>query len=191
MAKAETEQIDRLARQARDGDRQAFSKIVKLMMNQIAALTYRMTGDREASQDLTQETFISAWENLSRFRGEAAFSSWLYRIASNKSLNYIKASGKRRMDSLDDDPDGVFEIAGSGPDPETLLADRELKQQILQFMASLPEQQKLVFELRFYQQMKFEEISRTLKKAEGTVKTHYRLAIVKLRQWAQQKGLRS
>jgi len=191
MAKADSAQIDRLADMARDGDRQAFSQIVKMMMNQVTALTYRMTGDRDAGQDLAQDTFVAAWQKLDSFRGEAAFTSWIYRIASNKSLNYLKSAGRKRTESLDKEESGAALEPSHDETPETNLAREELREQFLEFAKTLPDQQRVVFELRFYQQMSFDEISRVIDKAEGTVKTHYRLAVEKLRKHAQERGWRS
>ena len=73
---------------AKDGDRLAFDKLVKENKDKMFALTLRMTGDREAALDLMQDTFFTAFKEIGRFRGDADFSSWLYRIASNKALNY-------------------------------------------------------------------------------------------------------
>ena len=187
MAKADGAQIDRLAALAREGDRQAFSQIVRMMMNNVMALTYRMTGDREAARDLTQETFVSAWENLANFRGEAAFTSWLFRIASNKSLNYLKSSDRKNR-SLDDETAEPVAVPEEESSPERHLANRQLREQLHEFLADLPDAQRRVFELRFYQQLKFTEIAAVIGKAEGTAKTHYRLAVAKLRDWAREKG---
>lgn len=187
MAKADGAQIDRLAALAREGDRQAFSQIVRMMMNNITALTYRMTGDREAAKDLTQETFVSAWENLAKFRGEAAFTSWLFRIASNKTLNYLKSSDRKNK-SLDAETSEPVAVGDTDGNPERSMADQQLREQIHDFLTGLPDAQRQVFELRFYQQLKFNEIASVIGKAEGTAKTHYRLAVAKLREWAREKG---
>jgi RNA polymerase sigma-70 factor (ECF subfamily) len=188
MAKAENEQLEWLAAQARSGDRQAFSQIAKIMMDRVVALTYRMTGDREAGLDLAQETFVSAWENLGRFRGDAAFTSWLYRIATNKALNHLKRAENRLSSRLDVDSGSSSQSLESPLNPETDFANRELSAQLLRFMADLPTQQRQVFELRYYQQLSFDEIAAIADRAEGTVKTHYRLAVEKLRRWAKEKG---
>ncbi|HOP07426.1 MAG TPA: RNA polymerase sigma factor [candidate division Zixibacteria bacterium] len=187
MAKADGAQIDRLAALARDGDRRAFSQIVRMMMNNITALTYRMTGDREAAKDLTQETFVSAWENLGNFRGEAAFSSWLFRIASNKTLNYLKSADRKNksLDAEQNEPMAIIETDGN---PERDISNRQLREQLQEFLTELPQAQRQVFELRFYQQLRFSEIATVIGKAEGTAKTHYRLAVAKLREWAKDKG---
>jgi len=153
-------------------------------MNSIVALTYRMTGNREVALDLTQDTFVSAWEYLSSFRGEAKFESWLYRIASNKAINYLNTVKPISIDKEVDPPDQ------SVATPEDLYTRKELRQAVLGFMRELPLQQRLTFELRFYRQMSFEEIAEMTGRALGTVKTNYREAVLKLRAFATAKGWR-
>ncbi|MEA2031363.1 MAG: sigma-70 family RNA polymerase sigma factor [candidate division Zixibacteria bacterium] len=182
MTKIDDETTSKLVIQAQRGDRTAFSKLVRLKMNDIVALTFRMTGDRETAKDLTQETFLTAWEKLSRFRGESAFSSWLYRIATNKALNFLKRPSSNEM-SLDSEPSFVST-------PESQLARKELQNGVREFMQQLPPGQRVVFDLRFYKRLSFEEISIMTDRAVGTVKTHYRQAVIKLRQLAKEKGWR-
>ena len=152
-------------------------------MNKIVALTYKMTGDRDAAKDLAQDTFISAYQSLGSFKGESKFESWLYRIAVNKSLNYIKREGKITSDD--------FLQLETNQTPERDMRQKELTHGVRQFMLTLPEQQRLVFELRFYKEMTFDEIAQTTGKALGTVKTLYREAVIKLKDTAVQKGWQS
>ena len=190
MVKIDNETIKKLAAKAKSGDRKAFEKIVRLMMGKIVALTYRMTGDRESAYDLAQDTFLAAWENLKSFRGEASFSSWLYRIASNKTLNYLKSPSVKRIATNYNDEQDTDELISTAPNPEQVLDNKLLRNDILVFMGNLPPQQRAVFELRFYETMGFDEIAKQLGKAEGTVKTHYRQAVIKLREYAATKGWR-
>lgn len=181
MAKIDSDRINSLVKQAKKGDRQAFSEIVRIMMNPVTALTYKMTRDRDSALDLAQDTFVAAWQNLAGFKGEARFESWIYRIASNKSLNFIKRESRTTGDES---------IASMPADsnPEADFQKAQLRQQILGFMAQLPAQQKLVFELRFYKELPFDEVARLTEKAVGTVKTLYREAVKKLRQTAAKEG---
>jgi RNA polymerase sigma-70 factor (ECF subfamily) len=146
-----------------------------------------MTGDRDTAFDLAQETFVSAWEHLGGFRFEARFENWLYRIASNKALNHLSRGSVSQTVSLEDGEAGV-EAIDEGVSPDRLLERGQLREDVLGFMASLPPQQRLVFELRFYKQMDFGEIAEATGRALGTVKTNYREAVAKLRVFAQEKG---
>ena len=183
MANLENDRIADLAERARNGDREAFSRIVDQLMNSVVALTHKMTGDRDTALDLAQETFVAAWTGLGEFRKEARFQSWLYRIAMNKCLNHMHSANAARKTELSE-----FE-GSSRLRPDLMLDQRELESGILEFMTLLPEQQKVAFELRFYRHMTFEEIAAATGKAIGTVKTNYREAISKLRGFAVKKGL--
>ena len=156
-------------------------------MNPVMALIYRMTGDREVASDLAQETFVTAWEELSHFRGQSSVKSWVWRIAANRSLNYIESAGRRRKHEIND----ISADAAAPGNADRNLEQEELRRGVLSFMGTLPPQQRLVFELRFYQQFSFEEISQAMGRAVGTVKTLYREAVSKLRVHAQQAGWRA
>ena len=188
MATEEYDEIEQLAKKARLGDRAAFSKIVRIMMSKIVSLTYRMTSDRENAKDLAQDSFVAAWERLSEFRGDAKFTSWLYQIATNKSLNYLKKASTRQNVPLDKTESANLFSSDLTSNPERTLQVKLLQRDVLEFMQSLPEMQRVVFELRFYQRMSFSEIAIQTNKAEGTVKTHYRQAVIKLREEATTKG---
>ena len=190
MAGIDHDVVEYLIRRAKEGDKEAFSKIVRLMMKDVVALTYRMTQDREGAFDLAQETFISAWQYLPHFRGEAKFENWLYRIASNKTLNYVKQRSHRRSASVDSVLEPSTASRSSSYNPEKRLYEKELQRDVLTFMAELPAQQRLVFDLRFYKGLTFGEIAQITGKAVGTVKTNYREAVIKLRTFAKQRGWR-
>ena len=88
MDEKDHERIAELVVKAQTGNREAFSQIVRIMMNDVVALTYRMTGDRDTAHDLAQESFVAAWEKLGGFKGEARFASWMYRIVQTLWLDY-------------------------------------------------------------------------------------------------------
>lgn len=181
MAIKDHNRFSELLKEARLGNREAFSEIVRSMVKPITALTYKMTRDPDAARDLAQDTFISAWQNLGDLRGDSRFEGWLYRIAANKTLNYLK----RESRTVSDTHLKAHQAAG---DPESDLERRQLKERVLAFMSQLPAQQKIVFELRFYKQLPFEEVARVSGKAVGTVKTLYREAVKKLRHVATKEG---
>ena len=188
MARADHEIVKYLVCRAKEGDKEAFSGLTRLLMKEVVALTYRMTQDWDSAYDLAQETFISAWENLRTFRDEARFKSWLYRIASNKTLNYLKQRSRRPVTSISAFDTNAL-VANSGShNPEWQFHEKEMQKNVMDFMADLPDQQRLIFDLRFYKELSFNEIAKITGKALGTVKTHYREAIIKLRAFAQWKG---
>jgi RNA polymerase sigma-70 factor (ECF subfamily) len=135
-----------------------------------------MTGDREAALDLMQDTFFSAFKEIKRFRGEASFSSWLYKIASNKALNYLRRKKLLSLLFLEDSPqvEPVYEMK------EDIDAGK-LAGAIEAGVRALPPKQKLVFNLRFYDKLQFGEIAKIAGKSESTVKTNYQKALENLR----------
>ncbi len=165
-----------LVAKARAGDKRAFDELTRMYKDKMFALTYRMCGDREAALDLLQETFFSAFKAIRNFRGEAGFSSWLYRIASNKAINFLRRKKLLSFLPLGENP---------AMEPSYIMDDavrnKELELAMVQAVDSLPPKQKLVFNLRFYDQLQFTEISRIMKRSESTVKTSYQKAIEKLR----------
>lgn len=156
-------------------------------MNPVMALTYRMTGDREAASDLAQETFVRAWREIGQYKGTGPVRSWIWKIAANRSLNYIESRSTRvRLEEQ-----AAPEEMSNDPNPQRELEQEELRRGMLAFMATLPPQQRLAFDLRFYQQLSFEEMSQVMDRALGTVKTLYREAVEKLRTHAQTSGWHS
>ena len=161
---------------AKAGDRRAFDKLVARYRDKMFALTYRMTGDRDEALDLLQETFLAAYKALGGFREEAGFSSWLYRIAANKSINMLKR--KKILSFL---PLGSSPKDEPAYEMEDAAGRGELKRQLNKSINELPPQQKLVFNMRYFDQLSFVEIAKALDKSESTVKTNYQKAVEKLR----------
>jgi len=164
-----------LVAQARSGDRQAFDRLVKENKDKMFALTYRMTGDREAALDLMQETFFTAFKEIKRFRGDSSFSSWLYRIASNKSINCLRRKKILSFLPLTEKPAKAVSY-----EMEDTAGQKELSGEIAAAVDQLPPKQKMVFNLRFYEQLSFVEIAEMMNKGESTVKTNYKKAVEKL-----------
>ncbi|RME29644.1 MAG: sigma-70 family RNA polymerase sigma factor [Candidatus Zixiibacteriota bacterium] len=183
MANRDDEVLAQLAKAAAEGNRAAFDEIVRQTMNSVLALTYRMTGDRDTALDLAQDTFVAAWKGLSGFRGDSRLTSWLYRIAANKTLNHLAKRAKPET------ADSRVSDSVASHNPARQLEQEELRVLVREFMATLPPQQRITFELRFYQGMAFDEIARATGRALGTVKTNYRQAVAKLRQFAREREL--
>lgn len=160
---------------ARAGDRRAFDKLVARYKDKMFALAHRMTGNREEALDILQDTFFAAFKAIRGFREESSFSSWLYRIVSNKSINFIKRRG-----ILSFLPFGVSPKDEPTYEMDDAAGRSELSNKIQESISELPPKQKLVFNLRFYDQLSFVEIAEILGKGESTVKTNYQKAVEKL-----------
>jgi len=164
-----------LIARAKENDKEAFAALVGQHQNRIFSFIMRMIANREAALDLTQDTFLAAYQNINRFRGEALFSTWLFQIAANKVKNFRKKT--QREEPLPDDYDQV----PSSMNPDTDWEQKERNQHLLEAVADLPEKQRIAFNLRFWEQLKFEEIAAIQHCSVSTVKTNFAEAVKKLR----------
>src|SRR5512147_2658436 len=103
------ERIAQDVARASAGDRQSFERLYRVHVNRVFALCVRMTNDRAAAEELTQDVFVRAWQKLSLFRGDSAFGTWLHRLAVNVVLNARKSDGRKRS-RFEDDGDVIDEL---------------------------------------------------------------------------------
>ena len=171
-----------LIRKAQEGDVDAFESLVKKYQQTVYAFCRRLTGAHQSADDLAQETFIKAYLALSRFDPRWPLYPWLRKIALNTGLNYLKARSRERP--LREE---ALPSRGDGPRPATSqpqagLERAEFESRLERAVASLPEEQKSVFVLRFYEELSYEEISRALDVPHGTVMSRLNRARQKLRE---------
>ena len=190
-----------LVAQAQDGDQTAFEALVRQYQGKAYAIAYNMcSGDSEEARELTQEAFLRAFRSLKNFRGKSSFYTWFYRILINTCFD-----SRRRRSRLEkifsfwnqDKHEKVSsdEINAQYPDPKEYsnpmeaLNNKQLAQEIRQALASLPEKQRVVFQLKVLHGMRIHEIAKIMGSAEGTVKSHLFRAThfmrEALREWAQ------
>jgi RNA polymerase sigma-70 factor (ECF subfamily) len=174
----------------RRGDAAAFERLVNERSGDVYALLYRLTADAEEARDLTQETFLRAFQSISRFRGEANLKTWLYRIAINQARNRWRWWRRRRRDatvSLDgsDRPDEqaltgrLRNEAAVDPEQETLAHERE--QQLREALLGLRRSYREAVILRDVEGFSYEEIAATLQINIGTVKSRLSRGRLELR----------
>ena len=164
-----------LVRRAIDGDEAAFATLVRRYERGLYNLALRMVRDAEQARDLTQEIFLRVHRSLKRYDPVYPFPSWIYRVASNLCIDWIR---RRRVDTVSMDapspsaPDDAppREFAGSGPDPGEVLERRERSRILAQVLAKLPESHRLVLLLRHQRELSYEEIAVALGVPLGTVK---------------------
>jgi RNA polymerase sigma-70 factor (ECF subfamily) len=156
---------DYLARRARDGYLDAYEQLVSRHASGVFALAYRLVGDRHAAQDLTQDSLLAAFRALPRFRGEASFKTWLYRIATNRCLNYL--SRHRRNEPLEGS-DLTADVA-KGP-AETSIANAQIEA-VRRAVARLPEPQRVPLVLSEYHGMTYQEIAEVTKSTVPAVRS--------------------
>jgi RNA polymerase sigma-70 factor (ECF subfamily) len=162
-----------LINRSKAGDLDAFNLLVERYQNDVYSLALRMTSSTQTAEDVAQDTFISAFRNIERFR-EGNFRAWLLRIASNASLDELRRRKRRGGFSLDemmDAPESTFEVPEEGPGPEDEAEARELESLIQRGLQTLPEDQRLAIVLRDIQGLSYEEVAETMKSSVGTVKS--------------------
>lgn len=158
--------------------RQAFGIIVKLYSERIYWQIRRMVYDHEDTNDLVQQTFLKAWGAIGGFRGDAKISTWLYRIALYEALNFLNKQKKENENrlSLNDENAYLMERLEADPYFDGDTAERDFQAAI----NDLPEKQRLVFQLRYYDELPYDQISAITGTSEGALKASYHHAVKKL-----------
>lgn len=159
--------------------RQAFTEVIRQYSEPLYWQIRRMVQSHEDTDDLLQNTFMKAWTSLDNFRGDAKLSTWLYKIAINESLTFLEKERKRMNVSIDDEAE--FLIKSIEADEWT--DGDELKIKLRKAIATLPEKQRLVFNMKYYDEMKYEDMSKILGTSVGALKASYHLAVKKIEQY--------
>ena len=175
---------------ALNGSAYAWEKLVKRCESAIYNHGLRLMGNRSDAMDLLQEVFLGVYRNLHRFRGDAKFSSWIFRIAHNKAIDLSRR--KRLLTGYpvaveeDDDPfEGM--PAELGEEPDVKLMQSQQNNRTLALLTQLPVEQKLIVELKIFQSMTFEEIADMQDISENTAKTRFYTALKKLKSATEEK----
>ena len=154
----------------------AYTRIIKKYQEKLYWHIRRMVVEHEDANDVLQNMFIKVWKNLDNFREGSQLYTWLYRIATNESLSFLEQQKKRSSSSLSDD-DGYLS--------NKLVADKDFDGNKLEWklqlaIQQLTQKQKAVFNLRYFEEMPYEEMSRVLETSEGALKASYHHAVKKI-----------
>jgi len=139
----------------------------------------RLVIDHEDANDVLQNVFIKVWKNLEGFREDAQLYTWLYKIATNESLTFLDKQKKNTAVSLSDVETGLSNKLKADSQFDANKLEWKLQKAIL----SLPEKQRVVFNLRYYDEMPYEEMSRVLETSEGALKASYHHAVKKIEEY--------
>jgi len=154
---------------ARNGDADSFGKLVVAYEASVYRSAYRMVHDQDEAAEITQECMVRAWENLSRFRGEAPFAGWLSRIAIHLALNRLREKKKFVRPVDEEKHESMIDQASEGRTPLAELLDTESLSALKQAVSELPEEFKAPLSLRIYEEYSYEEIAEALELPIGTV----------------------
>lgn len=164
MATVQAVNETELVNQAQNGDRNAFSELVRIHAQGVLNVVYRMCGDMLVAEDAAQETFLRAWQNLSSYRTGTPLRNWLYRIAFNAGMDMLRKNRRILPDDIED-----LHLTDGGPSLESLASQNERTKLVQKAILSLPDASRAVLVLREYEGLSYQEISSTLDIPVGTV----------------------
>ena len=154
--------------------RRAFEQAVRRYSEQLYWQVRRIVLTHEDSNDVLQNAFLKAWNSLDSFHGDSKFFTWLSRIAINESLDFLRRN-KQTLSSSDEDPS-----VGNALMADPYFDGSEVEAMLQEAVAQLPDVQRTVFQLRYFEDMKYSEISQILHTSEGALKASYHIAVKKI-----------
>lgn len=158
--------------------REGFAVLVKQYSEKLYWKVRRIVLSHEDANDVLQNVFIKVWSNLQNFQGKSSLSTWLYRIAINESLDFLRKQKLADKVSADED----VSVASRLMSDEYFDGD-EVQTRLQEAVARLPEVQRMVFNLKYFEEMKYSEISQILNTSEGALKASYHLAVKKITEY--------
>jgi RNA polymerase sigma-70 factor (ECF subfamily) len=187
---AATTDEELVARSAR-GDAESFNQLIARWERPIYALAYRVIGHEEDARDVCQETFLRAFRGIGAFKGQAKFSSWLYRIALNLCRDWIRRERRTPVVQVPEGVDLTELVAEAGPaeSVEDLVSRRDMSRAVARAMMSLSDEQRTAIVLKEYQGLTFQEIADMLGCPLSTVKTRLYQGLSSLRRQLEQDGI--
>jgi RNA polymerase sigma-70 factor (ECF subfamily) len=183
---------ERLLKLLRQRDERAFSEVVRLYQHKVFNLVFRMLGDRAEAEDLAQDVFVTVFRSIEQFRGDAKFSTWLYRVAANHCKNRLKYLGRRHQkqtSSYETASEEGRDLEGSSEPPlhvklgrpDEVLEGQETERLVQAAIATLDEEHRLLVVLRDIEDLSYEEIVVITGLPEGTVKSRLHRARLALK----------
>jgi RNA polymerase sigma factor (sigma-70 family) len=173
-----------LINQFKNGDIRGYNEIVRRYQQQVYWVIRRMVNSHDDADDLTQEVFIKVYSALKEFREESNLFTWLYRIATNYSLNHIKKIKTKNTVSIEIITETVLY---KDKQSDERIDEEQQRKYLLEAIELLPAQQKAVFNLRYYEELPYEQISKIMNKSIGGIKANYFHAVKKLGEYLKGK----
>ena len=160
----------------------AFNQLVRKYQQKVYWHIRKMVIDHDDADDLTQEVFIKIWKNLETFRKDAQLYTWIYRIATNECLSFLSSKKRKFFLPIHDITSELTEKLVSSPD----IAGDEVQLKLQKAILRLPDKQRLVFNMKYFDDLKYEEMSEILGTSVGALKASYHIAVKKIEEYLQQ-----
>ena len=171
-----------LLRRAQRGDPEAFEELIGPLEQLVWRICWHYTGNREAAEDCGQETMIRIWRNLESYRGDCALESWIYRIAANCCMDYLRKKKRDRSVSMEPLRENGFDPADPSPGTEDRVVAEDEHRRLRKAITQLPDEQREALILTQLEKIPYEEAARMLSVSEGTVKSRVNRAKARLKE---------
>lgn len=176
VEKFSDQELIALFMQSEKNAEKVFSELMKKYAEPLYYHIRKITRNHEETNDVLQNVWIKVWKNLADFKQESSLFTWIFRIARNESLNFLQAEKRHRSVDVDD---SFIEIV-AGHHVLDNFSPEDIQQSLLNALAQLPDKQALVFQMKFFDDLKYSEISAKLGTSEGALKASYHLAVQKI-----------
>jgi RNA polymerase sigma-70 factor (ECF subfamily) len=153
----------------------AFRMILSSYKERVYWLVRRIVIVHDDADDVVQNTFIKVWENLANYRGDANIYTWLYRIAVNEALAFLKKKKRQNLNLTD-----YGEVLTANLQSDVFFDGNDFQKKLQMALLRLPEQQRLVFNLKYFDEMKYKDMAKVLDRSEGALKANYHHAVKKI-----------
>ena len=171
-----------LLRRAQSGDPEAFGQLMEPLEQLVWRVCWHYTGNREAAEDCGQEAMIRIWRNLANYRGECALESWVYRIAANCCMDWLRKKKRDKSVSMEPMQEQGFDPADTSPGTEEQVVAKDERQRLREAIARLPDDQREALILTQLEKIPYEEVAQSLGISEGTVKSRVNRAKARLKE---------
>lgn len=159
--------------------KQAFGELVPLYKERLYWHIRNMVKDHQDTDDILQNTFIKIFQNIGKFKGDSQLYSWMYRIATNESMTFLNSKSKRLHLSSQELQDNLIENLES----DVYFEGDEIQLKLQKAIAKLPQKQQKVFNMKYFEELKYKEISDILGTSEGALKASYHIAVKKIQEF--------
>ncbi len=160
----------------KDTQAKAFEVLISIYKERLYWHIRRIVLDHDDADDVLQNTFIKVFRNIDTFKGDSKLYSWMYRIGTNEALTFLKTKSRKLGVSSDE----LIERKANSLEADVYFEGDAIQLQLQQAIARLPEKQKLVFNMKYFEELKYEEISKILDTSVGALKASYHLAVKKI-----------